>query len=115
MVQATEAVEGDVSANLELLLPHLNKVSSRPEWLGQIKDWKTRLPFVFDRGTPDGLIKPQNVIEKLSELTAHMKDRTIIATGVSTSHVLPGPANILRLANTRCGLHSISDGDIHEP
>ena len=115
MVQATEAVEGDVSANLGLLLPHLNKVPSRPEWLGQIKDWKTRLPFAFDRGTPDGLIKPQNVIEKLSELTAHMKDRTIITTGVSTSHVLPGSANIPRLANTRCGRHSISDGDIHEP
>ncbi|KAK0514315.1 hypothetical protein JMJ35_002932 [Cladonia borealis] len=82
VVQATEAVEGDVSANLARLLPQLNKVSSRPEWHGQIKDWKTRLPFSFDRGTPDGLIKPQNVIEKLSELTAHIKDRTIIATGV---------------------------------
>lgn len=115
MVQATEAVEGDVSANLALLLPHLNKVSSRPEWLGQIKDWKTRLPFAFDRGTPDGLIKPQNVIEKLSELTAHMKDRTIIATGVSKTHVLLYYANILRLANTKCGRHSISDGDILEP
>lgn len=115
MVQATEAVEGDVSVNLALLLPHLNKVSSRPEWLGQIKDWKTRLPFAFDRGTPDGLIKPQNVIEKLSELTAHMKDRTIIATGVSTTHFLPCFANIPRLANTKCGRHSISDGDILEP
>ena len=115
MVQATEAVEGDVSANLALLLPHLNKLSSRPEWLGQIKDWKTRLPFAFDRGTPDGLIKPQNVIEKLSELTAHMKDRTIIATGVSKTHVLLYYANILRLANTKCGRHSISDGDILEP
>ena len=87
MVQATEAVEGDVSANLALLLPQLNKVPSRPEWLGQIKDWKTRLPFSFDRGTPDGLIKPQNVIEKLSDLTAHIKDRTIISTGVSTTRM----------------------------
>lgn len=24
-------------------------------------------------------------------------------------------ANVLRLANTKCGLHSISDGDILEP
>ena len=115
MVQATEAVEGDVSANLALLLPHLNKVPSRPEWLGQIKDWKTRLPFAWDRGTSDGLIKPQNVIEKLSELTAHMKDRTIIATGVSKTRVLLYSANILRSANTKCGRHSISDGDILEP
>ena len=83
-----------MSANLALLLPQLNKVSSRPEWHGQIKDWKTRLPFSFDRGTPDGLIKPQNVIEKLSDLTAHIKDRTIIATGVSDTDVLPCSANI---------------------
>ena len=115
MVQATEAVEGDVAANLALLLPHLNKVTSRPEWLGQIKDWKNRLPFAWDRGTPDGLIKPQNVIEKLSELTAHMKDRTIIATGVSKIRILLYSANILRSANIKCGRHSISDGDILEP
>ena len=65
-----------------MLLPHVNPVSDRPEWLGQIADWKSRLPFSYDRGTSDGLIKPQLVIEKLSNLTAHMKDRTIITTGV---------------------------------
>jgi acetolactate synthase-1/2/3 large subunit len=32
VVQATEAVEGDVATNLATLLPHLNAVSSRPEW-----------------------------------------------------------------------------------
>ncbi|CAF9938523.1 MAG: Acetolactate synthase, mitochondrial, partial [Heterodermia speciosa] len=82
VVQATEAVEGDVAENLALLLPHLKPVSARPEWLSQIADWKARLPFNYDRGTPDGLIKPQFVIETLSNLTAHMKDRTIITTGV---------------------------------
>ncbi|KAL9099763.1 MAG: hypothetical protein Q9163_004781 [Psora crenata] len=82
VVQATEAVEGDVATNLALLLPHLTPVSARPEWLGQIADWKARLPFSYDKGTPDGLIKPQSVIEKLSELTAGISDRTIITTGV---------------------------------
>ena len=83
VVQATEAVEGDVTTNLAMLLPKVNKVDSRPEWFAQIDDWKKRFPLShFERGTPDGLIKPQEVIEKLSKMTEHMKDRTIIATGV---------------------------------
>lgn len=82
VVQATEAVEGDVAANLALLLPQLKSVSERPDWLPQIAGWKASLPFNYDKGTPDGLIKPQTVIQKLSDLTAHMKDKTIIATGV---------------------------------
>ena len=85
VVQATEAVEGDVATNLAMLIPKVNAVSDRSEWLGQIADWKARLPFDYDRGTPDELIKPQTVIEKLSDMTAHMKDRTIITTGVSSS------------------------------
>ena len=117
VVQATEAVEGDVAENLALLLPHVEKVSARPEWLSQIADWKARLPFSYDRGTPDGLIKPQLVIETLSNLTAHMKDRTIITTGVITI-LLTLPLMVLtnlRSDNIKCGPPSISDGDIPEP
>lgn len=82
VVQATEAVEGDVAANLAILLPFVNEKASRPEWFSQINDWKKRLPFAYEKETPDGLIKPQSVIEKLSNLTQDMKDRTIITTGV---------------------------------
>lgn len=82
VVQATEAVEGDVAANLALLMPHIQTKSERPEWFDQINDWKARLPFDYEKESPDGLIKPQTVIEKLSEMTDHMKERTIIATGV---------------------------------
>ncbi|KAI9815328.1 MAG: Acetolactate synthase, mitochondrial [Pycnora praestabilis] len=82
VVQATEAVEGDVAANLALLLPHVEKKASRPEWFSQINDWKKRFPFAYEKETPDGLIKPQTVIEKLSILTEDIKDRTIITTGV---------------------------------
>ena len=83
VVQATEAVEGDVTTNLGMLLPKINEVSSRPEWFAKIDDWKKRFPLTaFERGTPDGMIKPQEVIEQLSVMTEHMKDRTIIATGV---------------------------------
>jgi acetolactate synthase-1/2/3 large subunit len=83
VVQATEAVEGDVAANLEVLLPQIKEVKERPEWFDQIKDWKERFPMSsYEHETEDGLIKPQQLIEKLSDMTAHMKDKTIIATGV---------------------------------
>lgn len=82
VVQATEAVEGDVATNLATLLPFIREKTTRPEWFSQINDWKERLPFAYEKETPDGLIKPQSVIEKLSDLTADIKDRTIITTGV---------------------------------
>ena len=82
VVQATEAVEGDVATNLAMLLPYLNRVADRSEWLGQIADWKRRLPFDFEREGSDGLVKPQTVMQLLSDLTAASKDTTIITTGV---------------------------------
>ncbi|KAJ5439891.1 Acetolactate synthase catalytic subunit [Penicillium daleae] len=83
VVQATEAVEGDCADNLRLLLPQVKSVAERPEWFAQINDWKSRFPLsLYERQTPEGTIKPQAVIEKLSDLTAHMKDKTIITTGV---------------------------------
>ncbi|KAL8799536.1 MAG: hypothetical protein Q9182_005811 [Xanthomendoza sp. 2 TL-2023] len=82
VVQATEAVEGDVATNLATLLPYVHSKPTRPEWFSQINDWKKRLPFAYEKETPDGLIKPQSLIQKLSQMTADMKDRTIITTGV---------------------------------
>lgn len=82
VVQATEAVEGDVATNLKLLLPQVEERLERPEWFNQINIWKKKLPFNYDRGTPDSLIKPQTVIETLNNLTENMKERTIITTGV---------------------------------
>ncbi|KAI2086068.1 Acetolactate synthase, mitochondrial [Ophidiomyces ophidiicola] len=83
VVEATEAVEGDCAENLALLIPQVKPVSERIEWFAQINDWKTRFPLsLYEKQTPEGLIKPQYVIEKLSDLTSHMKDRTIITTGV---------------------------------
>jgi acetolactate synthase-1/2/3 large subunit len=82
VVQATEAVEGDVAANLAMLLPLVESRPERPEWFSQISDWKARLPFNYEKETPDGLIKPQSLIEKLSRMTEHMKEKTIITTGV---------------------------------
>ena len=83
VVQATEAVEGDCARNLSLLLPHVKSVPERPEWFEQINDWKARFPLsLYEQQTPDGPIKPQTLIAKLSDATASIKDRTIVTTGV---------------------------------
>ena len=82
VVQATEAVEGDVATNLALLLPLIDSKAARPEWFAQINDWKDRFPFAYEKEGLDGLIKPQTVIEKLSKMTENRKDKTIITTGV---------------------------------
>ncbi|KAK7908418.1 acetolactate synthase I/II/III large subunit [Apiospora marii] len=63
VVQATEAVEGDVAENLAQLMPHL----------------ETR---TMSERQASGTIKPQALIEKLSDLTNDRKDEVVIATGV---------------------------------
>lgn len=89
VVQATEAVEGDAGTNLRLLMPH---ITSRPEsdgqaWFDQIDVWKQRWPL-SDYGRDDSRsIKPQALIEELSNLTADRKDSTIITTGVGQHQI----------------------------
>ncbi|RPB25746.1 thiamine diphosphate-binding protein [Terfezia boudieri ATCC MYA-4762] len=60
-----QCVEVDVADNLAALLPHIKDVTARPEC----------------RGTCNGLINPQVVIEDLSKQNTHMKNKTIITTG----------------------------------
>jgi acetolactate synthase-1/2/3 large subunit len=82
VVQATEAVEGDVGTSLSQMMPLINIVQERNEWFSQINDWKERFPWAYEKEGENGLIKPQTVVEMLSDLTAHSKDKTIITTGV---------------------------------
>jgi acetolactate synthase-1/2/3 large subunit len=82
IVQATEAVEGDVGASLKQMLPLVKTVQERNEWFSQIDDWKQRFPWAYEKEGENGLIKPQTVIETLSNLTADRKEKTIITTGV---------------------------------
>lgn len=84
VVQATEAVEGDVAANLRTLLPHVRNTSmeTRKAWFDQINDWKARFPWDYEREGPNGLIKPQTVMATLSKLTEERKENTVITTGV---------------------------------
>ncbi|UNI19299.1 Acetolactate synthase [Purpureocillium takamizusanense] len=85
VVQATEAVEGNVGSNLKLLLPEVQAktMDDRKEWFGKINEWKKKWPLShYERAERNGLIKPQTLIEELSKLTADRKDKTYIATGV---------------------------------
>lgn len=85
VVQATEAVEGDVAQSLTQLMPYVNKtsMSERSEWFDSINGWKKKWPMNhYERAERTGLIKPQTLIEELSKLTADRKEETIIATGV---------------------------------
>ncbi|PNS17144.1 Acetolactate synthase, mitochondrial [Sphaceloma murrayae] len=85
VVQATEAVEGDVATNLAALLPSLNSVSAsdRKAWFDQIAAWKERFPWAYEKESEERpMIKPQTVISRLSDLTAPRKQETIICTGV---------------------------------
>jgi len=86
VVQATEAVEGDLVANLAMMLPYVNKVSEteRKEWTDQITFWKAKFPWAYEKegSDPNALIKPQTVMATLSRITDPIKDNTIITTGV---------------------------------
>jgi acetolactate synthase-1/2/3 large subunit len=85
VVQATEAIEGDVAANLRVLLPLVSRRTrdDRKEWFDKIDEWKARWPLShYERAERSGLIKPQTVIEELSNLTADRKAETVITTGV---------------------------------
>jgi acetolactate synthase-1/2/3 large subunit len=85
VIQATEAVEGDVAKNLEALLPRVEarSMTDRQGWFDQIREWKAKWPLShYETAGRDGLIKPQTLIEELSKLTADRKHETYIATGV---------------------------------
>ncbi|KAK3840598.1 MAG: large subunit of biosynthetic type acetolactate synthase [Linnemannia elongata] len=80
VVQATEAIEGDVTENLTKLLP-LIEGSERKEWFTKLGNWKSRFPF-YHVQDPKGILAPQTVIQELDKQTAHMKEKVIITTGV---------------------------------
>ncbi|KAK5210832.1 hypothetical protein LTR47_001553 [Exophiala xenobiotica] len=86
VVASIETVTGDCTVNLQRLSRLVNSVTDRPEWFQEIEEWKQRFPLSAYRKVPTSpqgnLIRAQEVIEKLSDMTNDMKDRTIIATGV---------------------------------
>ncbi|KAI8357324.1 large subunit of biosynthetic type acetolactate synthase [Choanephora cucurbitarum] len=82
VIEATEAIEGDVTENLKKLVPHI-KNTPRKEWLDQIASWKKNYPFYYEKTTDDTLpLKPQQLIEELDRQTRDIKDKVTITTGV---------------------------------
>lgn len=81
VVEATHAIEGDVTENVQLMLPHIAK-SERKEWFNTINNWKEKYPFYYDAATGDEVLKPQQLIEELNKQTADIKDKVIVTTGV---------------------------------
>ena len=85
VVQATEAVEGDVAKNITEMLPYIEAKSmeDRSAWFSKINEWKSKWPLShYERSERGEMIKPQTLIEELSKLTADMKEKTYITTGV---------------------------------
>ncbi|WFC98872.1 acetolactate synthase [Malassezia yamatoensis] len=84
VVQATVAVEGDVTNNVRKLLPELTSVPDRSEWLAQLKEWKEQFPFTYDASQPakGELMKPQEVVEALDHAVANQKENVVVTAGV---------------------------------
>ncbi|CAJ0839467.1 4136_t:CDS:10, partial [Entrophospora sp. SA101] len=82
VVQATEAIEGDVATNLGKILP-LIESSERKEWFGQIEEWKRKFPWTYSKPTSsDKPLKPQQFIEELDRQTQGYKEKVLLTTGV---------------------------------
>jgi len=81
VVKATEAVVGDVTENLELMLPMI-KNKKRTEWANTILKWKKKYPFSYKPSEEGKPLKPQEVIEELNSQLKDKKDEVVISTGV---------------------------------
>lgn len=82
VVEATEAIEGDVTENLKQMMPYI-KSAERAEWFDQINAWKKQYPFYYDLpATENDALKPQQLIEELNKQTMDIKENVIITTGV---------------------------------
>ncbi|KAG0143755.1 hypothetical protein CROQUDRAFT_660844 [Cronartium quercuum f. sp. fusiforme G11] len=89
VIEATCAIEGDVVENLGHLLDIMptrtDGPPSRADWLGTIRTWKAKYPFIYEPSLPGQLMKPQEVIEALDQWARAKpgrKDNLIISTGV---------------------------------
>ncbi|KIM59198.1 hypothetical protein SCLCIDRAFT_27472 [Scleroderma citrinum Foug A] len=83
VVDASIPIVGDVVSNLSVLVP-LIRSSPRMQWFADIKGWKEKYPFTYDKSIPGSgsRLKPQEVIEELDKQMAHRKEDVVISTGV---------------------------------
>ncbi|EEQ38534.1 hypothetical protein CLUG_02660 [Clavispora lusitaniae ATCC 42720] len=82
VVEATEAIEGDVARNLASFIPLVEEVEARPEWMAKIKEWKEQYPYAYMKETPGSKIKPQTLIREIAEQSQKYGKEVIVTTGV---------------------------------
>lgn len=82
VVEATEAIEGDVTRNLDAFLPLVKEVKERKEWMAQIKQWKEQYPYAYTKETPGSKIKPQTLIREIARQSETYDKEVIVTTGV---------------------------------
>ncbi|AMD21799.1 HFL057Cp [Eremothecium sinecaudum] len=82
VVEAQVAVEGDVTANLEKVLPLVNPVRERKEWLSQVFSWKQKYPYEYEKEYEGSRIMPQTLISTLSDIANASGKDVIVTTGV---------------------------------
>lgn len=82
VVEATEAIEGDVTSNLAKFIPLVNPVKERKDWMSQVKLWKEKYPYDYMKETPDSKIKPQTLIREISDQAHTYGKDVIVTTGV---------------------------------
>lgn len=82
VVEATEAIEGDVARNLASFIPLVEEVEVRPEWMAKIKEWKEQYPYAYMKETPGLKIKPQTLIREIAEQSQKYGKEVIVTTGV---------------------------------
>ncbi len=59
--------------------PATDPAPDRGPWIDQIRQWQRQYPLAYDRNPPDGVLKPQFVVESLRDATP---DDTIVVAGV---------------------------------
>lgn len=82
VVEATEAVEGDVTDNLREFIPLVKPVGERKEWFTELDGWKKKYPYAYQTETPGSLVKPQTLIREMDAQLQESGKDFIITTGV---------------------------------
>ncbi|EMG50398.1 Acetolactate synthase [Candida maltosa Xu316] len=82
VVEATEAIEGDVTANLKNFIPLINSVEARPDWFAKINAWKEKYPYAYELETPGSEIMPQTVLREINSQVQQYGKDVIVTTGV---------------------------------
>lgn len=103
VVDATVAIEGDLVETVPRFAPLVTSprlasqtarssgkgstldtdiATARTEWLKQIAEWKLEHPMEYGLEVPCERIRPQTVIETLSEVVEPCREKVILTTGV---------------------------------